>query len=497
MAKKSSLFLLIRSLSKAEKRYFKLFAAMNRRNKNYLLLFDAIDRQAAYDEEALKKKFKKHAFTKQLHVTKNYLNKLIMKSLRNFHAQSSKEAALKGLLKDVEILFRRELYAQCRQTLQKAELIANKYEKFVDLLEILAWKRRLNLNNRDHIDMQNNNNALIETERATLQKLIRLNDYWRLTNNIFEVINTAREKGRDRPDDQIPHLLLQNCDQADSLRAKTLYYFCLQSYHFFNRNFDNATRAAGDLIALLEAHPHRIQDDPAAYIAALNNRVGICLHQKDYATAVKLLAKIRAIPQKYGLKRENPATAKLILQTFNMELEMYRDTRDLQKGIALAEKVSAFLSQIDENAQQDYRLVIYYQFAYLHFLNRSFDQSLHWLNEVFQRKFQTPREDILSYAQLLRLIIHFELGNTMVLKYAVESCRRFLKKKRELHTFERALLKFFSKASMALPAEVPELFRQLDDELFAGMEERGIRSVCDYLDVKGWLAQKLARFAHQ
>ena len=57
MIKKEQLFALIKSLTKAEKRYFKLFASVNNTDANYILLFDAIDAQDVYDEKRIKEKF--------------------------------------------------------------------------------------------------------------------------------------------------------------------------------------------------------------------------------------------------------------------------------------------------------------------------------------------------------------------------------------------------------------------------------------------------------
>lgn len=485
--KKQALFLLIKSLTRAEKRYFKLYAGAQQRSQNYLLLFDAIDRQAEYDEEALKKKFRHHAFVRQLHVTKNYLTRLILKSLRNFHAQSSAELELKGLLKDVEILFRKELYEHCGEILQKAERLARQYERFPELLEILDWQRRLLLATRSYGEHQAELPALLQGEQVALRQLQQLCDYWALTLGIYDLVDAAR-KGGEGADPN--HPLLQEDAPVDSLRAQVLQYYCLQTYYFFLGDIRKADDAARRLIELLEAHPHRIKNDPSSYLTALNNRVGICLHRKDYPAAAQLLAKVRAVPRAYGLKSDHPATHKLLLQTYNMELEMYRDTRNLEKGIALVQEIEAFLKRMGAGAPEDYQLLFYYQFAYLYFLDGAFEKSLHWLNKILQGNFRTPREDILSYSQLLRLIIHFELGNATVLKYAVESCRRFLKKKRELFPFERALLKFFVKASMAFPAEVPALLQQLETEIFADTDEEIIRSPLDYLDFKSWLEEK-------
>ena len=51
---------LIKSLSKPEKRYFKVFSSRHiiGDENNYQTLFDAIDKQEEYDEEKLMKKFK-------------------------------------------------------------------------------------------------------------------------------------------------------------------------------------------------------------------------------------------------------------------------------------------------------------------------------------------------------------------------------------------------------------------------------------------------------
>src|SRR5688572_15097042 len=108
MNKKGSLFSLVKSLSKTEKRYFRIFAGMSGRDVNYLQLFDVIERQEQYDEEAVRAKFKGEKFVNQLHVAKIYLTELIMKALRNYHAGSSIEFTILDLLKDAELLFNRE-----------------------------------------------------------------------------------------------------------------------------------------------------------------------------------------------------------------------------------------------------------------------------------------------------------------------------------------------------------------------------------------------------
>ncbi|MCB9068822.1 MAG: hypothetical protein H6629_13555 [Calditrichae bacterium] len=490
MAKKNSLFLLIQSMSPAEKRYFKLFAKMNQRNQNYLLLFDAIDSQSEYDETALKKKLKRHAFVKQLHVTKNYLIKLILKSLRNFHSQSGKTAEVKDLLRDVEILFQKEQFELCDELLQKAEKIAGEIELFPDLLEIFNWQRRLALVSGDAANSTERVNSLIQKEQDLLKLLSKNNRQWWLANNIYDEILSAQQLANGTsvtpPADLLPE------KTSESIRVNILFYYNLKTFHFFTGDLPAAHRAADSLIEMLTKHPAFVQNDPAALFTAMNNKVGLCLQSRDYPAAEKLLATIREIPKIYGLKHTLRLSPKIWLQTWNMELEMHRDTQNVPGGLARAAEIREFLDQLPNDAYPDYRVVLSYQIAYFYFLNQECETALKWLNGAFELDRQTAREDLLSYAHFLRLIIHFELENFTVLKYSVESTRRFLKKKRDLHEFERQLLRFFSKASLAEPASLPDLIRQLQTSLFDGTDPARQQSVLDYLDFEQWLNRHLS-----
>ncbi len=57
--KKEALFELIHSLTKSEKRQFKLMSLLHSGDKSYLKLFDEIEKQKKYDEEKIKENIKK------------------------------------------------------------------------------------------------------------------------------------------------------------------------------------------------------------------------------------------------------------------------------------------------------------------------------------------------------------------------------------------------------------------------------------------------------
>lgn len=113
---------LIRSMSAAEKRYFKLHAArMGQDAGKQAMLFDAIAAMEHYDEEALLARFRNEAFARHFAIAKRRLYEAILHSLEAFHAESSVDARIHRLLHQVEILHRRALYADAQRVLLSAQ----------------------------------------------------------------------------------------------------------------------------------------------------------------------------------------------------------------------------------------------------------------------------------------------------------------------------------------------------------------------------------------
>src|SRR3990172_9944564 len=110
---------LIHSLSKSEKRHFKLFSSRHTsaEDNKYVRLFDLIEEQKEFDEELLYKKLKEDPILNNFSIAKNRLYESVLRSLDVFHAQSSIDAQLKRDLHCAEILYKKTLYDQAAKIL--------------------------------------------------------------------------------------------------------------------------------------------------------------------------------------------------------------------------------------------------------------------------------------------------------------------------------------------------------------------------------------------
>ena len=143
MRASSELFDLIQSLTKSEKRFFKLSSSLQSGDKNYLKLFDQIDKQSEYNEDEIKEVFKNESFIKHLPSEKNHLYKVILKSLRSFHSDRSISSVLRQEIKNIEILFQKALYKECGKFITRAKKKAYDHEKFYYLFELISWEKNL------------------------------------------------------------------------------------------------------------------------------------------------------------------------------------------------------------------------------------------------------------------------------------------------------------------------------------------------------------------
>src|SRR6476660_6281744 len=120
-----TLFQLIHSLEKSEKRHFKLYIKRSSAKEDLKIvqLFDAVDRLQDYDEKTLLKKLP-GTEKRQLYNLKTHLYKEILASLRLLKSAESIDLQLNEQFDYAHILYKKGLFLQSLRLLDKAKEIA-------------------------------------------------------------------------------------------------------------------------------------------------------------------------------------------------------------------------------------------------------------------------------------------------------------------------------------------------------------------------------------
>ncbi|MEP7146932.1 MAG: hypothetical protein ABI792_07970 [bacterium] len=482
------LFQLIKSLDQSEKRYFKIFATMHVKGSDhnkYVKLFDAIEVQNDYDEEEIRKQFKKEKFLNQLHVAKNYLYNNILKSLRLYHSDKSKLNELIDILRDVQILYDKSLYKQCRKLLDKAKKIAYAYEKHSQIIAVLDWEKTLA---RTSSYAESNEKELLEfydEHNIAIERLSNINEYWKLTMKSF-FLRKKQGEIRDKAElkkfnEIINHPLLQTEKNATSFLSKTFYFNIKGLYYFTNKDFKNLLQHCLKLVDLLENNPLLMKEDN--YITSLYNLLLVQLELKKYDNALNTITKLRE------LKTNSPTMqARIFVTSYDTELNLYLKTGEFSKGIPLVNEIESGLEKFKDKINKESEVLFAYNISYLFFGLGDYDSSLKWINIIINDKELNIREDIQCFARILNLLIHYELGNYDLIEYIIKSTRRYLSNKNKLNKFELIVLNYIRKLINANTKDDKIfIYREWKKELNAISDDLLEIKAFEYFDFISWL----------
>lgn len=145
MSQYDHLYLLIQSLNPSEKRYFTLHAKnFAKDNKpNSLKLFDALNKYKTteYKEEEFIKQHKGKTFVKNLAYEKSYLNEMILKLMRQFHAEKKISYKILENNIDIHFLMDKGLTEQAIKLTNKSYELAKENNLYIELLQIISYKQ--------------------------------------------------------------------------------------------------------------------------------------------------------------------------------------------------------------------------------------------------------------------------------------------------------------------------------------------------------------------
>ncbi|HFC00808.1 MAG TPA: hypothetical protein ENJ53_08405 [Phaeodactylibacter sp.] len=489
----NKLFTLIQSLSSSERRYFKIFVNKNQKGKDnkYTLLFDAIDAQEVYDDEALQQIIYPNQTiqSRKFSELKSYLYELILKSLQAFDEKSSAEYKLKGMLLNIKVLFKRSHFEDCIEMMQKAKKIAAKYEAFESNLELLKWEKKIAYAKIDVNFMDKELDRIETEERTCLEQIDQLFTY---RNIFFKVLIRSKQDALLRSEEKInmmqnliKHPLMSEIKQAQSHRARVVFYRIKSIYHYATLDYEKFYSFGKKLLEEMEKYPHLLQEDISEYISALSNFTYSCTILNKYQEANKYLDKFLTIKA-----LTNDDELKIHRQYYQNKFNFCTKMGDFEEGMKALNNHLAVVEKFDQNAFE--RNSFYLSYFYIYFGVGDYDQALHYLNQWLDLPKTSERKDLQSLARVLNLIIHYEIGNVLLLESLLRSTYRFLSKRNRLYGFEKSVLGFVQKSGkLRSKKELRAAFIALKKEFENLSKIPSENAMLRYFNFVAWLESKI------
>lgn len=495
----NDLFLLIKSLGKSEKRYFRISASRHviGEKNTYLKLFDAIMQQKQYDEKAIKEIFKKQQMGKNLAVEKNRLYNLILKSLSDFHSGISIESKLREHMQQIEVLFEKGLFEQGVKIIKRAKKIAIETHKHLYLLELQRWEKRLLAINQYQSDVENRVDIIYKEAfewTGKYQKLLRIEQIYYNVLNFHQTENKVRKKN-DLIKLKKTVAAIQTKTNENNLDAiqKMYYYSMLSSYYRLENNPARAYKYLYKQNSLYSEKPADI-GELLIYISSMNNLSLIQLELHKYKEAHKTFIKVRhagSLP----ISQKSLRVKTAVFISYSIELELYITIGDFEKGMLMVKSIQKEFEKYTPTLATSFIFTFWYGFAIVCFGAGEYKQALKWLNKIIDHTEQHVRLDIQCFARILGLIVHYELGNEIQLPYYVRSVYRYLLKRQRLFKFEVLVLEFIRKKTPKINStrDLRMAFAELKESMLILKKDKHEKRAFDYFDFISWLESKIEK----
>lgn len=494
MKPSTELFDLIKSLSKSEKRFFKLTSSLQSGDKNYLKIFDFIDKQLEYDEEELKDFYKDEKFINHLPSEKNHLYKLILKSLRGFHSDNSVSAILKEEIKNVELLYKKSLYKECRKFLIRAKNLAEEHEKFYYWFELISWEKLLIEEDYEQGNFTYDLDKLIKEELDVIAKLRNLAEYQMIYSRINYIFRrggfVTKPEDVSAVDEIANHHLIKGKNTALSSRAASICYYIQGLCNATKRDYETALEKFNKTKFILDNNPKIKNSLAKRYVRTLHNLILANISLKNYNKADQLIKDLEALQDAKGFGSYD-VKVKIFSCVYNSRIMVSYRKGSFQSTLTIVDEMIDGLNHYGDKLPKEQVILFSYHIAYVYFGAGLYRDALKWVNSILNDNEQRLRQDIYSYARIFNLVLHYELGNYDLLEYLMKSTTRRIKKSSHSEEVELSIIRLLKKVIRLGAKARVEAFEEYSAELNSLLLKEDQQVILDYFNVTAWTESKV------
>ncbi|MCC6643924.1 hypothetical protein IT411_04200 [Candidatus Peregrinibacteria bacterium] len=442
IAKKDNLHLLIKSLSKTEKKYFRDFLKKSSQPKLYLQLFNQLEKQSKHDKNEIKKVFDTKA--KELPVIKTYLTQILLKSLTNFHRQSSNFDKIHQKFSEINILLQKELFDIAEFEIEKIISLCRKKDFQHELLQSLEFKKQFLLQ-KFGPGSETSKKALleaIEEQNSLLGKIYNLHQYQEIQASFYEHFHQTAGLNPTIYTNLHKNSLLAEEKSAESLPAQILRAELLYSLHIFkDKNYQEARQSIEKVIKQIEYNPEFIRENPLTYLSLLNKQVELLLHLKHFTEIPLAIEKIRQVPESYQLDTLQPAVVRPMMEASALELQLYTSIKDHIHAENLISKLDQQFKNLDSPALKQWPVILNAQIAEYYLETDQISQAVQRIKTIKSAESSLRENETLFQTLQLDLILALKQKNFLQLKQSLQHLQKYYQAFRKPTRLEKHFLK--------------------------------------------------------
>ena len=494
MEKSDALFLLVKSLTKSEKRQFKLYAGRLGGNseKNFIALFSVLDKLEVFDEKQIlsKTNIKKQ----QLSNSKAHLYRQILVSLKLNPIHKNAKMQVREQLDFATILFNKGLHKQSLKVLDKAKSIAIANEDTNLAFSIVELEKVVE---SQYITRSLSSRAddLISQSKDLGERTLMLSKLSNLSLQLYSMLLKKGYVSNDKDFEEVKTFFKKSLPEYDikklGLIEKLYLYKAYLWYSFIGQDFVSGYRYAQKWVDLFYYNPEMKKTNPVFYLKGINyllESLFLIQHLTKFRSTLNFFED--ELNHQSFLINENTESLAFLYLYLN-KINLYFLEGNFNLGLDLIpevlEEIESHRSKIDDH----HVMVFYYKFASLYFGASKYEQCIFYLEKIIKNRQLGMREDLLCFTRILNLVAHYEAGMDQNLEALIKSTYKFLIKMNELHLVQQRIISFLRNLSNIYPHELKNAFVELHKELKVFENHPYEKRSFMYLDIISWLESKI------
>jgi hypothetical protein len=491
---KDNLFVLVKSLSKSEKRQFKLYVGRLGVNEDskFLLLFNVLDKMSNYNEEVILKKgiVKKQ----QLSNLKAHLYKQILISLRLNPLHQNIRVQIREQLDFATILYHKGLYKQSLKILDKAKNLALNYEEKNIAYEILELEKIIesqyitrSISNRaDELTIQakelNAHNILASKLSNLSLQLYSLFLKTGYVKNDEEYLKVTKYF-----DDRLPKYDIKNL----GFREKLWLYQSYLWYSFLIQDFLSCYRYSRKWVDLFYEHPEMMKLNPVFFLRGNQYLLEALFYIRHHSKFKLALNKLESVIQEKEFPKDDNVESLTFLYVYSNKFNLHFMEGSFHGGLPLVNEVLDGIKKHKSRIDEHHIMVFYYKIASLYFGIGENKKCIEFLDKIISNKSLSMREDLLCFSRVLNLVAHYEAGLDYNLDALIRSTYKFLIRMEDLYEVQKEMIKFLRSLGDIFPNQLRAEFIKLHQKLRTYEEHPYESRAFLYLDIISWLESKI------
>ena len=491
---KDNLFILIKSLTKSEKRQFKLFVGRMGSNSDskFLNLFNVMDKSERYDEALI---LKKGIVSKQqLSNLKAHLYKQILISLRLNPINKNARVQIREQLDFATILYQKGLYKQSLKILEKAKLSAQKQEEKYVAFEIVEFEKIIESQYITR-SLSNRTESLVSDSESLISCNVLSSQLSNLSLRLYEKLIKAGYTKSDDEFREITKFFYENLPKIDldnaHFREKLWYNKAHLWYSFLTQDFLSSYKYALKWVELFEQHPEMISLNPVFFLKGnhyLLESLALLKYPEKFKEVLNKMVKTTAsdsFPQNENLD------SLIFLYHFSNRFNLLFMEGEFDVVMEMVPEVLAGIDKYKNRIDAHHIMIFYYKIACVYFGKSDYENCILFLNKIINNKHLKMREDLLCFTRVLNLVAHYEAGFDYHLDNHLRETFKFLIKMNDLHEVQKAMIRFVKKLSNIYPHELKSAFKDFHEELTVFESDPYERRSFLYLDILSWLESRI------